>query len=87
MDWTEQHPSVTEGQIIVSANEQRLSEQKLRPSYILKPNLSIDGDMWIALFGKNIQEGVCGGGKSPEEAYASFDKAWVENLQDRRSRT
>jgi hypothetical protein len=86
MDWTEQHPCVTEGQIIVSSNEQKLSEQMLRPSYILKPKLSIDGDMWLALFGENIMEGVCGAGKSPEEAYASFDKAWVENLQERRSR-
>ncbi|MFA5379657.1 MAG: hypothetical protein WC455_28120 [Dehalococcoidia bacterium] len=86
MDWTEQHPCVTEGQIIVSSNEQKLSEQMLRPSYILKPKLFIDGDMWIAMSGENLMEGVCGTGKSPEEAYASFDKAWVENLQDRRSR-
>jgi len=51
-----------------------------RPSYLYKPTLSIDGDQWCALFGNNIQDGVCGFGKSPELAYLNFDKEWSKEM-------
>ena len=51
-----------------------------RPSTRMKPNLSIDGNKWSALFGENLQDGVAGFGDSPELAYASFDKAWKTSL-------
>lgn len=47
-----------------------------RPSYLLKPRLSIDGNMWCALYGDNLQDGVVGFGKSPELAYQDFDNRW-----------
>lgn len=53
-----------------------------RPCYLLKPHLLIDGDMWCALFGENLQDGVAGFGKSPELAYADFDRAWGTKLED-----
>jgi hypothetical protein len=52
-----------------------------RPSYIFKPNLSIDGDMWCALYGDNLQDGIAGFGKTPELAYADFDKEWIKPLK------
>ena len=32
--------------------------------------------MWCALYGDNLQDGVAGFGRSPEEAMADFDKNW-----------
>jgi hypothetical protein len=49
-----------------------------RPSMMLKPKLSIDGNMWCALFGENLQDGVAGFGKSPELAYQDFDANWIK---------
>lgn len=66
-----------------SVNAQRrleLSEKLLRPSYIFKPELTVDGNQWIALYGKDLQDGVAGFGNSPEEAYLSFDKAWNKQI-------
>lgn len=50
-----------------------------RPSVMLKVNLIKDGNMWSALYGDNIQEGVCGWGNTPDEAYADFDRVWKSN--------
>ncbi len=50
------------------------------PSAIYRPKLSIDGNEWCALYGENLQDGVAGFGKSPGEAMAAFNKAWVERL-------
>ena len=38
------------------------------PFTLLKPKMFLDGDKWCALYGENIQDGVCGFGKSPAEA-------------------
>lgn len=47
-----------------------------RPSYLFRPRLSLDGDMWCALYGDDIATGVVGFGKSPADAMAAFDSAW-----------
>jgi hypothetical protein len=52
-----------------------------RPSHIHKPRLFIDGNMWCALYGDNLQDGVAGFGKSPELAYQDFDRNWTKELQ------
>ena len=51
-----------------------------RPSVLFRPTLSIDGDHWCALFGENLQIGVCGFGDSPEAAMRAFDGAWFTKL-------
>lgn len=51
-----------------------------RPSLVLRPALSIDGDQWCALYGDNLQDGVAGFGGSPAEAYRDFDRAWTAPL-------
>lgn len=48
-----------------------------RPCNIKKPRVFKYGDQWCALYGENIQEGVCGFGVSPEEACKAFDKEWM----------
>ena len=52
-----------------------------RPSTVYKPKLMVDGNQWMALFGDNIQEGVCGWGNSPAEAYVDFDREWNDALK------
>jgi hypothetical protein len=43
----------------------------------LKPRLFIDGDMWCALYGENLQDGVAGFGETPDLAAKDFDKNWM----------
>ncbi len=52
-----------------------------RPSTLYKPGLSIDGNLWCALWGENLQDGVAGFGKSPEAALLAFDEDWVKELK------
>lgn len=47
-----------------------------RPSVLFRPKLAPDGNAWIALYGDDIQSGVCGCGDSPAEAMRAFDSAW-----------
>lgn len=42
---------------------------------VLKPNLSKDGDMWCAMHGENLQEGVSGFGTNPAKALMAFEIA------------
>jgi len=53
--------------------------QATRPHVMYKPLLFKEGNEWCALLGSNIQEGVCGFGKSPEKAFESFDKEFVKD--------
>lgn len=62
------------------ANEQEIGATQMRPSMLLRPRLSIDGNQWCALYGENLQDGVAGFGDSPEAAYADFDKEWRKPL-------
>jgi hypothetical protein len=63
-----------------------------RPSVLFRPALSLDGHRWCALYGANLQDGVCGFGESPEQAMRAFDDAWratvpgplVNQILDRR---
>ncbi|HID9808622.1 TPA: hypothetical protein ACXI3M_006680 [Pseudomonas aeruginosa] len=50
------------------------------PSVMYRPKLSIDGDMWCALYGENLQDGVAGFGVSPSAAIFDFNRAWYAQL-------
>lgn len=52
------------------------------PSAIYRPKLFPDGNQWCALLGADLQSGVCGFGKSPQDAMAAFDHAWYAPLPD-----
>lgn len=47
-----------------------------RPFMLLRPSMMQDGNMWCALYGDNIQDGVAGFGETPEKAAEDFDKNW-----------
>lgn len=57
-----------------------IAEDAGAPHVLMRPAVSIDGDMWCALYGENLQDGIAGFGKSPQEAMADFDKAWWTKL-------
>ena len=48
-----------------------------RPSYMLRPKLSLDGNQWCALYGDNLQDGVAGFGDTPDAACRQFDIRWL----------
>lgn len=51
--------------------------QTARPFMLLRPRILPDGNKWYALYGENLQEGVCGFGDTPEQASTEFDIAWL----------
>lgn len=62
-----------------SASEQELyaAIEKARPFYLLRPRLFPDGNQWCALYGDNLQEGVCAFGDTPAQAAVQFDLEWL----------
>ena len=55
-------------------------ELETSPAVIYKPKIYIDGNQWCALYGENIQDGVCGFGDSPEKAFEDFNVNWKSKL-------
>lgn len=47
-----------------------------RPHVLMRPAVYPDGNMWCALYGEDLQMGVCGFGETPDAAMADFDKNW-----------
>lgn len=56
-----------------------ISYEMTRPSVVYRPRLAKDGNMWIACYGDDLQEGCVGCGETPERAMEAFDKAWRLN--------
>lgn len=56
---------------------QEAAWEQQRPSVVFNPKLFKDGDMWCALFGDNLQEGIAGFGPRPGDAMWAFDTAWL----------
>jgi hypothetical protein len=50
---------------------------------VLKPSITIDGNMWCVLHGENLQDGVAGFGPTPYLAILDFNKAFHRPLPDR----
>ena len=53
-----------------------IADELTAPHVLLRPKIFLDGDSWCCLYGENIQEGVCGFGKTPREACANFDSVY-----------
>lgn len=60
----------------------RASTEMTRPCVLFRPRVFIDGDMWCALYGENLQDGVAGFGKSVADAMADFDAEWSKPLKE-----
>lgn len=64
-----------------------VQEEHTRPSVLFRPALSIDGNMWSALYGANLQDGVAGFGESPDKAMRDFDKNWQAAIDAAKEQT
>lgn len=49
-----------------------------QPHCIFKPKVFKEGNKWCALYGDNIQEGVCGFGDTPIHACIDFNARWAK---------
>lgn len=47
---------------------------------MIKPTIKQDGDHWCCLYGKDLQEGIAGFGKSPHLAVMDWNKEWYKQL-------
>lgn len=78
---TNEHSASAASAIGFAADQIKMAWQEAawgfqRPCILFKPTLSKDGNMWCALFGENLQEGVTGFGPTPQAAMYAFDAAW-----------
>lgn len=69
--------SISHAADMVKISWQEAAWEQMRPSVVFKPTLSKDSNMWCALFGENLQEGVAGFGETPAKAMYAFDTAWL----------
>lgn len=67
---------VYEAQWQAATAAQMAEIERARPFMLLRPPVYPDGNMWCALYGDNLQEGVAGFGETPEKAAADFDNNW-----------
>jgi hypothetical protein len=51
------------------------------PSAVRRPELSIRGDLWIALLGPTMEEGITGIGPTVEAALRAFDAQYLIALR------
>jgi hypothetical protein len=59
------------------------AQQMARPCALYRPSISIDGNMWCALYGDNLQDGIAGFGDSVALAMEDFDRNWFAKLSER----
>jgi len=52
------------------------AREKIRPFYLLRPTISLEGNQWCYLHGEDLQSGIAGFGDTPEKAAIDFDVVW-----------
>jgi hypothetical protein len=55
------------------------------PSAVRRPKLKIRGDLWIALLGPSVEEGIIGIGATVEAALRAFDAQYLAGLRPQTS--
>jgi hypothetical protein len=72
------HIAILTQEFSIAAYERaQAGREQQRPFMQLRPKMYQDGDKWCALYGENLQDGVCGFGETPELAARAFDIAWL----------
>jgi hypothetical protein len=51
------------------------------PSAVRRPQLMMRGQLWIALLGSNVEEGIIGIGPTVEAALRAFDSQYLADLR------
>lgn len=59
---------------------EEVGNEQMRPSVLLRPSISRDGDQWCVLYGENLHDGIAGFGKTPIEAFSDFDNKYFHDL-------
>ena len=54
------------------------------PSAVRRPRLFVRGDLWVALLGPSVEEGIVGIGPSVTAALRAFDAQYLAGLRPRR---
>ena len=57
------------------------ARELVRDFNVIKPRIFLDGDMWCALYGDDLQVGVAGFGDSPAKASYAFDVEWNRKVK------
>ena len=83
-EYWEQRASTEQHQYSIMIQD--VNAELTRPSVLYKPRIFLDGDVWCALYGENLQDGVAGFGSSPEKAMREFDREWNKEQQKQSSR-
>lgn len=52
--------------------------EMVRPSVLYRPEISIDGNAYCALYGEDLMSGCAGFGETMAEAMTDFDKNWTQ---------
>jgi hypothetical protein len=63
---------------MASRAAQEAANEASRPSVLMRPTISRDGNMWCALYGEDLVTGCAGFGPTPAEAMADFDANWAD---------
>ena len=58
-------------------DREEVYREQLRPFYLLRPTVSLDGNQWCCLYGGDPQSGVSAFGDTPDQASKNFDVAWL----------
>src|SRR6266550_660822 len=76
------------GRPVVDHSEAALEQMKLycganpaSPSAVRRPQLSFRGDLWIALLGPSVEEGIVGIGPTISAALHAFDTQYLASLR------
>jgi hypothetical protein len=70
------HVAAQEAAMSIQACAQDVAIALVRPHVLMRPSIYPDGNAWCALYGEDLQMGVCGFGDTPAAACADFDKNW-----------
>lgn len=65
---------------MAGATWQEVAYEHQRPSVLYRPSITLDGGVWCALYGANLQDGVAGFGSSPNKAMSDFDRNWLKEV-------
>jgi len=66
---------------MVSNEYLTVAYEQQRPSVLFRPELTLDGNAWLAIYG-DLPTGVVGAGESPAKAMEDFDKAWHRKAKE-----
>lgn len=66
---------------VIKQEEFLAAQDRRKPSVLFRPAIFIDGNLWCALYGENVQDGVAGFGESPSLAMDDFDVNWYKKIE------